>query len=114
MCSNISIAASVDMNKKSVKHEFSFDQVFQPNSIQEDIFELVSPLIQSALDGYNVCIFAYGQTGECLIRNVNEHLFISCVIQSLKCVIQPFNFLSIHSFGFENNCLLEFKPDVIE
>ncbi|KAH8315225.1 hypothetical protein KR074_006446 [Drosophila pseudoananassae] len=42
---------------------FSFDQVFHPNSSQTDIFEMVSPLIQSALDGYNICIFAYGQTG---------------------------------------------------
>lgn len=49
--------------RKLTKHDFSFDQVFHPNSRQEDIFELVSPLIQSALDGYNVCIFAYGQTG---------------------------------------------------
>ncbi|KAL9892081.1 non-claret disjunctional [Glossina fuscipes fuscipes] len=48
---------------KNNGHSFSFDQVFQPYSKQEDIFELVSPLIQSALDGYNVCIFAYGQTG---------------------------------------------------
>ncbi|XP_017076390.2 protein claret segregational [Drosophila eugracilis] len=42
---------------------FSFDQVFHPLSSQSDIFEMVSPLIQSALDGYNICIFAYGQTG---------------------------------------------------
>lgn len=48
---------------KVIKHDFSFDQVFHPNSLQNDIFEMVSPLIQSALDGYNVCIFAYGQTG---------------------------------------------------
>lgn len=55
--------AVVSGGRKSQKHEFSFDQVFHPRSSQEDIFELVSPLIQSALDGYNVCIFAYGQTG---------------------------------------------------
>ncbi|XP_031641217.1 protein claret segregational [Contarinia nasturtii] len=58
-----SLEIASEVNKKPVKHEFNFDQVFRPNSIQEDIFELVSPLIQSALDGYNVCIFAYGQTG---------------------------------------------------
>lgn len=56
--------ANIDAAKKLVKHEFSFDHVFPPNSSQEDIFDLVSPLIQSALDGYNVCIFAYGQTGK--------------------------------------------------
>lgn len=50
-------------NNKPVKYDFNFDQIFHPNSMQEDIFECVSPLIQSAMDGYNVCIFAYGQTG---------------------------------------------------
>lgn len=49
--------------RKQTKHDFAFDQVFDPNTSQEEIFEMVSPLIQSALDGYNICIFAYGQTG---------------------------------------------------
>ncbi|XP_070073697.1 protein claret segregational [Drosophila takahashii] len=56
---------SIDAQAKSKMGQqiFSFDQVFHPLSSQSDIFEMVSPLIQSALDGYNICIFAYGQTG---------------------------------------------------
>ncbi|XP_063699268.1 protein claret segregational [Culicoides brevitarsis] len=53
----------VEPNGKVLRNEFSFDNIFHQNSTQDDIFLSVSPLIQSALDGYNVCIFAYGQTG---------------------------------------------------
>ena len=42
---------------------YAFNRVFSQESTQEDVFGEVSGLVQSALDGYNVCLFSYGQTG---------------------------------------------------
>ena len=52
------------LGKSSSKtYPFEFDRVFTPQVHNEEVFGEISQLVQSALDGYNVCIFCYGQTG---------------------------------------------------
>ena len=46
---------------------FPFDNVFSSNSRQDEVWESVEPLVQSAIDGYPTCIFAYGQTGKVIL-----------------------------------------------
>lgn len=38
------------------------------------VFEDTRHLVQSAVDGYNVCIFAYGQTGAASMRSSQHTL----------------------------------------
>ena len=46
--------------QRSRPKDYNFDSVFDADSTQEQVFEDCERLIQSAVDGYNVCIFAYG------------------------------------------------------
>ncbi|ORX88032.1 kinesin-domain-containing protein, partial [Anaeromyces robustus] len=46
------------------KRSFSFDYIFGPSTTQETIYnQLCPPLINHFLDGINITVFAYGQTG---------------------------------------------------
>ena len=57
-------SAASSLNANGLKEfNFGFDRVFNNDSSQGEIFEEVSQLVQSALDGYKVCLFSYGQTG---------------------------------------------------
>ena len=54
------------MNEKGREKVWEFDEVFDFNTKQQDVYNDVSALVTSVLDGFNVCIFAYGQTGKFL------------------------------------------------
>jgi kinesin family protein C1 len=50
---------SADGQRTNAKvYPFQFDRIFAPDSSQLIVFNEISQLVQSALDGYNVCIFA--------------------------------------------------------
>ncbi|KAF8038777.1 hypothetical protein BT93_B1356 [Corymbia citriodora subsp. variegata] len=51
------------LSSDSSKKPFKFDHVFKPEDSQEAVFAQTKPIIASVMDGYNICIFAYGQTG---------------------------------------------------
>ena len=40
---------------------FEFDAIHNPSASQEEVFAAVRPLCESALDGYNITVLAYGQ-----------------------------------------------------
>ncbi|KAL7431364.1 hypothetical protein ACHAXM_002634, partial [Skeletonema potamos] len=50
------------LNPRRKKWKYGFDKVFNPVNDQADVWEGAEPLVQSAVDGHKVCMFAYGQT----------------------------------------------------
>lgn len=48
--------------EKTTEWDFQFDKIFGMKSTQREIFDEICQLVKSALDGYKVAIFAYGQT----------------------------------------------------
>eukprot|EP00985_Skeletonema_marinoi_P007822 scaffold3482_cov128-Skeletonema_marinoi.AAC.8 len=50
------------LNPRRKKWKYGFDKVFNPVNDQADVWEGAEPLVQSAIDGHKVCMFAYGQT----------------------------------------------------
>ncbi|OEL30988.1 Kinesin KP1 [Dichanthelium oligosanthes] len=51
---------------------FKFNKVFNTRASQAEVFSDIQPLIRSVLDGFNVCIFAYGQTETLGIWNTSQ------------------------------------------
>ncbi|KAH0987050.1 hypothetical protein GBA52_014227 [Prunus armeniaca] len=57
------LGRGIDLVQTGQKHSFTFDKVFMPDVSQEDVFEDISQLVQSALDGYKVSMLEiYNET----------------------------------------------------
>jgi kinesin family protein 6/9 len=55
---------AIELFVGSTLHNFSFDRIFNDQSTQLDIYKhSAQRIVDTALEGYNGCIFAYGQTG---------------------------------------------------
>lgn len=49
---------------KENRKQFTYDAVYGPVATQQSLYdEVVRPLVGSVLEGFNGCVFAYGQTG---------------------------------------------------
>ncbi|GER47133.1 kinesin like protein for actin based chloroplast movement 2 [Striga asiatica] len=51
-----------DDSLSNPKKDFEFDRVYGPHIGQANLFADIQPFVQSAFDGYNVSVFAFGQT----------------------------------------------------
>ncbi|KAK2951602.1 putative Chromosome-associated kinesin KIF4 [Blattamonas nauphoetae] len=55
---------SEKQNAERKKKTFTFDEVFDPQIKQDEVFERIGrKLVMNVLDGFNSTLFAYGQTG---------------------------------------------------
>ena len=87
------------------QNSFAFDRVFDEHASQEDVFEEVSELVQSALDGYNVCVFSYGQTGSgktwTMQGNVNDSKTRGLIPRSVEQIVKSADKMRADGFEFK-------------
>jgi kinesin family protein 6/9 len=52
------------VNNMKKSYDFQFNGIFEQNSSQEEIFEIIGKkIIKKSIEGYNNSVFCYGQTG---------------------------------------------------
>lgn len=76
------------VNSKRQRKQWQFDHVFRPENTNDDVFDQCKDLLTSVVDGYNVCIFAYGQVWH--VRRV--FLFypvLLCLNGTFACCFRP-------------------------
>ena len=59
----ITITSGAGSNNTVDEHAFHFDKIFGTSSTQPEVFSHVESFVESAIDGYNSTIFAFGMTG---------------------------------------------------
>ena len=60
---HVTLPTSLTVESAQGKKLFVFDRVFAPETDQEGIWEYLNESVNSFVQGYNVSILAYGQSG---------------------------------------------------
>ena len=64
-CLNANNAHDVTVEADFRTKSFSFNQIFEPNDSQQQVYnQVMAPLVTSFLDGVNCSVIAYGQVSE--------------------------------------------------
>lgn len=91
---------------------FTLDKVFGSKHTNEEVFFEVEPLIQGALRGHNICIFAYGQTSA-----GKSHTMISddgIVQRAIKFIFDELHSTDDIEFEITGRCVEVYLDQVID
>ncbi|XP_025073915.1 kinesin-related protein 4-like [Pogonomyrmex barbatus] len=58
---NTIVATDAELRKRA-DGGFEFDHIFDTNASNNDVFDIVRPIVDAAVNGFNGTVFAYGQT----------------------------------------------------
>lgn len=58
-------------NDGKSKDMFTLDYIFEPDTLNSEVFGMVLPLLKSAINGCNVCVIAYGASGNVNLIHTN-------------------------------------------
>ena len=78
---------SLQVSTSRGEKQFDFDAAFSPESTQSQVFEDTKRLVESCMDGFNVCLFAYGQTGTLCAAIFSFFSFVCVSNNALYCCI---------------------------
>eukprot|EP01080_Neovahlkampfia_damariscottae_P002369 gene2369-2836_t len=99
-------------------HSFMFNKVFPSKSTQEDLFFEVSKFIQSAMDGDQVCVFAYGQTSSgktyTMMREDSQQNQQGMIQQSVHKIFSDFQHQKNISFSVESSFIEIYKDKIYD
>ena len=89
------VTTQAEENKLKVgSKEFSFDAVFDPDTCQEDLFNVCAHnLVLGCFHGYNATILAYGQTGSGKTHSMGTGSTIGLSAEQIGIVPRVFDFI---------------------
>ncbi|XP_076879029.1 kinesin-like protein klp-3 [Brachyhypopomus gauderio] len=62
-CLDVPSEHELQLLHRGAKKKFHFDKVFSSTASQEQVFNGALPFIASCLEGFNICVLSYGQSG---------------------------------------------------